>query len=204
MLHLLRWRFRAQDRKCSGSRARRCSNASDGSRRCAPERKAAVARPPMRFVAVKSKEQQALLTINQGCQLIVCQKTQTLNVIRGLLREFGHLIGNGPVTAMHFVKTFQPDDCPSSEFGIIASGVQMRHSGDYESMNWTALRYCDLKKQRHLNGRFTRRLCENPASHLIATLMPWSNGNLLRVPSSVIQTIDLVSIANGNLRAFCL
>ena len=35
-----------------------------------------------------------------------------LNVIRGLLREFGHVIGNGPVAAMRFVKTFQTDDCP--------------------------------------------------------------------------------------------
>ncbi|EBA17475.1 transposase IS116/IS110/IS902 [Roseobacter sp. SK209-2-6] len=35
-----------------------------------------------------------------------------LNVIRGLLREFGLVIGNGPVVAMHFVKAFQTDDCP--------------------------------------------------------------------------------------------
>ncbi len=32
-------------------------------------------------------------------QLVVRQKTQMLNVIRGLLREFGHMIGNGPVAA---------------------------------------------------------------------------------------------------------
>ncbi|WP_409201706.1 IS110 family transposase [Leisingera sp. M527] len=56
----------------------------------------AVTRPTMRFVAVKSKEQQALLTMHRVRQLIVRQKTQMLNVIRGLLREFGHVIGNGP------------------------------------------------------------------------------------------------------------
>lgn len=33
-----------------------------------------------------------------------------LNVIRGLLREFGYVIGNGPVAAMRFIKTFQTDD----------------------------------------------------------------------------------------------
>ena len=71
----------------------------------------AVTRPTMRFVAVKSKEQQALLTIHRVCQLIVRQKTQMLNVIRGLLLEFGHVIGNGPVAAMRFIKTFQTDDC---------------------------------------------------------------------------------------------
>ncbi len=72
----------------------------------------AVTRPTMRFVAVKSKEQQALITIHRVRQLIVRQKTQILNVIRGLLREFGHLIGNGPVAAMRFVKAFHTDDCP--------------------------------------------------------------------------------------------
>ena len=70
----------------------------------------AVTRPTMRFVAVKSKEQQALLTIHRVRQLIVRQKTQMLNVIRGLLREFGHVIGNGPVAAMRFIKAFETDD----------------------------------------------------------------------------------------------
>jgi transposase len=72
----------------------------------------AVTRPTMRFVAVKEKEQQALLTMHRVRQLIVRQKTQILNVIRGLLREFGHVIGTGPVAAMRFVKAFHADDCP--------------------------------------------------------------------------------------------
>ena len=72
----------------------------------------AVTRPTMRFVAVKSEEQQALLAMHRVRQLIVRQKTQILNVIRGLLREFGHVIRNGPVAAMRFVKAFQTDGCP--------------------------------------------------------------------------------------------
>ena len=35
-----------------------------------------------------------------------------LTAIRGLLREFGHVIGNGPVAAMRFVKAFKTNDCP--------------------------------------------------------------------------------------------
>lgn len=35
-----------------------------------------------------------------------------LNMIRGLLREFGHVIGNGPVAAMRLVKAFQTDNFP--------------------------------------------------------------------------------------------
>ncbi len=70
----------------------------------------AVTRPTIRFVAVKSKEQQALLTIRRVRQLIDRQKNQMLNVIRGFLREFGHAIRNGPVAAMRFIQTFQTDD----------------------------------------------------------------------------------------------
>ncbi|MDP5219898.1 IS110 family transposase [Ruegeria sp. 2205SS24-7] len=72
----------------------------------------AVTRPTMRFLAVKSKEQQALLTMHRVRQLVVRQKTQMLNVVQGILREFGYVIGNGPVAAMRFVKTFQTDDIP--------------------------------------------------------------------------------------------
>ena len=72
----------------------------------------AVARPTMRFVAVKSKAQRALLAMHRVRQLVVRQKTQMLNVIRGLLREFGHVIGTGPAAAMRFVEAFKTDDCP--------------------------------------------------------------------------------------------
>jgi transposase len=72
----------------------------------------AVTRPTMRFVAVKEKEQQALLAMHRVRQLIVRQKTQVLNVIRGLLREFGHVIGSGPVAAMRFVKACKTGDYP--------------------------------------------------------------------------------------------
>ena len=72
----------------------------------------AVTRPTMRFVAVKSKEQQALITVHRVRQLIVRQKAQLLNVIRGRLREFGPVIGNGPVAAMRFVKACRAGDFP--------------------------------------------------------------------------------------------
>lgn len=35
-----------------------------------------------------------------------------MNVIRGLLREFGHVIGSGPVAAMRFVKACKTGDYP--------------------------------------------------------------------------------------------
>ncbi len=49
----------------------------------------AVTRPTMRFVAVKTKEQQATLVMHRTRELLVRQRTQAVNALRGLLGEFG-------------------------------------------------------------------------------------------------------------------
>jgi transposase len=55
----------------------------------------AVRRPTMRFVAVKSVEQQAALSLHRTRDLLVRQRTQLVNMIRGLLAEFGIDIAKG-------------------------------------------------------------------------------------------------------------
>jgi len=49
----------------------------------------AVTRPTMRFVAIKTKEQQAVLVMHRARDLLVRQRTQLINALRGLLAEFG-------------------------------------------------------------------------------------------------------------------
>jgi transposase len=49
----------------------------------------AVTRPTMRFVAVKTKEQQAVLVMHRTRELMIRQRTQMINSLRGLLGEFG-------------------------------------------------------------------------------------------------------------------
>ena len=55
----------------------------------------AVSRPTMRYVAIKSCEQQAALTVHRTRDLLVKQRTQLVNMIRGLLAEFGIEIRRG-------------------------------------------------------------------------------------------------------------
>jgi transposase len=55
----------------------------------------AVTRPTMRFVPVKSPEQQAALSMHRTRDLLVKQRTQLINMIRGLLAEFGVDIPTG-------------------------------------------------------------------------------------------------------------
>jgi transposase len=49
----------------------------------------AVTRPTMRFVAIKSQEQQAVLVMHRTRDLLVRQRTQAANSLRSLLAEFG-------------------------------------------------------------------------------------------------------------------
>jgi len=49
----------------------------------------AVQRPAMRFVPVKSEEQQSQLMVHRARQGFVVERTATINRIRGLLSEFG-------------------------------------------------------------------------------------------------------------------
>lgn len=49
----------------------------------------AVSRPSMRFVPVKSAEQQALLAVHRVRQGFVVERTATINRLRGLMSEFG-------------------------------------------------------------------------------------------------------------------
>jgi transposase len=49
----------------------------------------------MRFVPIKSAEEQALLSLHRARDLLVRQKTQLANTIRGLFAEFGFVAGAG-------------------------------------------------------------------------------------------------------------
>jgi len=55
----------------------------------------AVTRPTMRFVAIKTEEQQGVLFLHRARDLIVRQRTQLSNMLRGLLGEFGIVIAQG-------------------------------------------------------------------------------------------------------------
>lgn len=72
----------------------------------------AVTRPTMRFVPIKSEGQQAVLSLHRVRSLLVRQKTQMTNAVRGLLREFGVVVGNGPTAVLRIVKACGAEDYP--------------------------------------------------------------------------------------------
>jgi len=81
----------------------------------------AVSRPTMRYVAIKSCEQQAALTIHRTRDLFVKQRTQLVNMIRGLLAEFGIEIRRGITHALSLAERIAAGDMP----GIPALAAKM-------------------------------------------------------------------------------
>ena len=73
----------------------------------------AVTRPTMRFVAIKTEEQQGVLFLHRARDLVVRQRTQLSNMLRGLLGEFGIVIAQGIGSAVKFAKAVLDGDRPS-------------------------------------------------------------------------------------------
>lgn len=65
----------------------------------------AVTRPTMRFVEIKSEEQQALLSLHRARDFVVRQRTQLINMLRSLAAEFAITIARGVARAIEFAKT---------------------------------------------------------------------------------------------------
>lgn len=81
----------------------------------------AVGRPTMRFVEIKTEDQQALLTAHRTRELIVRQRTQVSNMIRGMLREFGYVLPTGVEAVVRFSKSHLEGDQP--KIPELANGV---------------------------------------------------------------------------------
>ena len=77
----------------------------------------AVSRPSMRFVAVKTPEQPALLSLHRARQGFVKARTAQSNQIRGLLAEFGLVAPKGLAP----LKARLPDILEGAENGLPTS-----------------------------------------------------------------------------------
>lgn len=87
----------------------------------------AVTRPTMRFVEIKSAEQQAILCQHRARSMMVGQRTQLSNTIRGLVGEFGITIRKGLENIRTFAEdmnTGEHEDLPEVAQGVIGSLCQ--------------------------------------------------------------------------------
>lgn len=83
----------------------------------------AVTRPTMRFVPIKSPEQQAALSMHRSRDLLVKQRTQLVNMMRGILAEFGIEIPQGFHRALEMALAIvggEAPDAPSEAVKVVA------------------------------------------------------------------------------------
>jgi transposase len=69
----------------------------------------AVTRPSMRFVPVKTEEQQSALMMHRARDLLVRQRTQLINAVRGHLAEFGLIEAQGPWNVTQLLARMEED-----------------------------------------------------------------------------------------------
>ena len=88
----------------------------------------AVTRPTMRFVAVKSLDQQSMLALHRT--LLIRQRTQLVNMIRGQLAEFGIVLAKGIQHVFKFTGQLlggeAPDIPPLAVSVIVTLAEQLR------------------------------------------------------------------------------
>ena len=82
----------------------------------------AVSRPSMRFVEMKTKDQQAIHVLHRARELLVRQVTQTGNSLRAHLAEFGCIYPQGNLGMSQAINTVQDTEkyrytnrCPASD-----------------------------------------------------------------------------------------
>ena len=71
----------------------------------------AVSRPSMRFVEIKTEQQQAATGIHRVREMLMKQRTMQMNQMRGLMAEFGIVVGEGPAHIAELAAILaDPDD----------------------------------------------------------------------------------------------
>jgi transposase len=70
----------------------------------------AVTRPTMRFVPLKSEEQQSVLMLHRVRELLIRQRTMLINALRGHLAEFGIVTRQGTAGAGLLIGLVDDDD----------------------------------------------------------------------------------------------
>jgi transposase len=75
----------------------------------------AAQRPTMRFVVPKSAEAQAAAVVFRARDLLVKQRTQIINALRGHVAEFGIVVAKGPVHVPQLVQAIEDPEAPVPE-----------------------------------------------------------------------------------------
>ena len=119
----------------------------------------AMSRPRMRFVAVKTAEQQAALMLIGTRDALVRRRTQLGNLIRGYAAEFGLIAAKGIDKIELFLARIAADESVPA----LARGLFAMHDREYAELQ-RKLKELDAKLLAwHRSNQLSRRLAEVPS-----------------------------------------
>jgi len=134
----------------------------------------AVTRPSMRFVPLKSEEQQAVLMLHRSRELLVRQHTMLVNALRAHLAEFGIVMKQGKAGAAEVASLVQ--DAGNTALSAVVREALLPL---VEQMRQTEERVARLEQcivDRHKSNPTSQRLASIPgigpitASAIVATI----------------------------------
>jgi transposase len=118
----------------------------------------AAQRPTMRFVAVKSEETQGAAIVFRVRELLIRQRTQAINALRGHLTEFGQIVPQGAANASRLIAIVE-----DPESGLPADAVATL------KMLVAALAHLEVEIGR-LDAEIARRAKENDVARRLMTV----------------------------------
>ena len=137
----------------------------------------AVTRPSMRFVAVKTRDQQAALMLHRARQLLVRQRTMLSNAIRGHLSELGIVSAKGRNGTGELLEIITDD--ADSRIPLVARGVLKVLAVQYSAVGAEIASIGKSFLAWHRSCEASRRLEEIPgigplvATALVAEIGDW-------------------------------
>jgi transposase len=118
----------------------------------------AAMRPTMRFVPVKSEETQAAAMVFRVRELLIRQRTQAINALRGHLTEFGQIVPQGAANAARLVAIVEDPE------GALPAGAVPTLKALI-----TALAHLEAEIAK-LDAEITRRAKENDVARRLMTV----------------------------------
>ena len=120
----------------------------------------AVQRPSMRFVAVKTPEQQAVLHLHHGRQLLVRQRVALSNHIRGVLSEYGIVVPQGVKVLSRQLPEILED--AENTLPMLARHLLAELKAEHDQLIERVDRFEQQLKAWHVNSSVSQRLASIP------------------------------------------
>lgn len=127
-----------------------------------------------RFVEIKTVDQQAFLAVHRSRDMVIRQRTQLANMLRSVLREFGHVLPTGIEVTLKFAGKFLEGD--HADLPAVTRGTIGSLCDHILAVNQRAEVYTNLIEQHAFVDKRCRRLTRIPgvgpitASAIVTTI----------------------------------